>query len=163
MLILLQNNYLIPYIQIERLSNPSHLSNRALIFPFCFTSCENETRFSDGASSSSYLKNWTHIPPKLVLFSSIRIYVLTVLTLISFSPYLALSFSLSLSLGIYSPSFSSFILSQLLSHLQAFLSRSRIANSHSVSVSASPLFSVPARRVAQVRLLCTVHLMYAFL
>lgn len=161
MLILLQNNYLIPYIQIERLSNPSHLSNRALIFSFCFTSCENATRFSDGASSSSYLKNWTHIPPKLVLFSSIRIYVLSVLTLISFSPYLALS--LSLSLGIYSPSFSSFILSQLLSHLQAFLSRSRIANSHSVSVSASPLFSVPVRRVAQVRLLCTVHLMYAFL
>jgi len=102
---------------------------------------------------SSHLKNLTsHTHSKLVLFSSIY----------AFSPPWPLSpFSLSRSLEcILSLFFPSFVLLQLLSHLQAFLSRSRIVNSRSVSVSisaaASPL-SVPARRVAQVRLLCTVH------
>lgn len=89
--------------------------------------------------------------------SQIRVYLLSFpLSLLPFPP-------LSLSL-----SFCSTYCSGLLSHLQAPLSRSRIVNSLSYSLSllsltgSAPFYSA-SHRVARVRLLFVVHLMYAFL
>lgn len=79
----------------------------------------------------------------------------------SLSPALSPPLSLSLS-------FCSTYCSGLLSHLQAPLSRSRIVNSLSYSLSllsltgSAPFYSA-SHRVARVRLLFVVHLMYAFL
>lgn len=129
----------------NRTSNSPYLSNRALISASCFA-CKDETPSSDEASSSSLMlftsrKSNTCSLETRVLLVDLRTRSLRL------DPYLP--FSLPRSLGcIHSPSLPSFILSQLLSHLQAFLSRSRIVNSRFVSVSRGA-----ARRVAQVCLL----------
>lgn len=95
-----------------------------------------------------------------MLFSSIHVYIFSVLTLISLLSYL--SFRSLGCIHTLSPSFLSFIFSELLSHLQASLSRSRIVNSHTISVFRRR-FSAFLRSDAQVLLLCIMHLMYAFL
>jgi len=119
-------------------SNSQHLSNRALITLLLFYMRRPFRRFRlfiSQKSNITYLFETRALLIDLRVFSTLTFFYLP-------SLYLALSDAFS------HPPFPSFVLLQLLSHLQAFLSRSRIVNSVSISAAASPLSIIPARRAS---------------